>query len=136
MPQVPLNPHEEALVTAFVAKQRRERYRHLLSHPDRRGKLLDRLNHHDDFLPAFTSSLPAGLHTAPQIADWLQSLGAPDTSYVIADDADLDGKTLSTDRAVDAAWSCSFAVIISCLPGKLALFKPEAPESWLVLRRP
>ena len=136
MPQVPLNPHEEALVTAFVAKQRRERYRHLLSQPDRRGKLLDRLNHHTDFLPAFSSSLPAGLHTVPQIADWLKNLGAPHTSYVIADDADLDGKTLPTDRAVDAAWSCSFAVIISCIPGKLALYKPEAPEPCLVLRRP
>ena len=136
MPQGLLNPHEEALVAAFVAKERRERYRHLLSHPDRRGKLLDRLNHNDDFIPALTSSLPAGLHTAKQISDWLHGLGAPDTSYVIADDADLDGKTLSTDRAVDDAWSCSFAVIISCLPGKLALYKAEAPEPWVVLRRP
>jgi hypothetical protein len=135
MPQVPLDPHEEALIMAFVAKPRRERYRHFLSHPDRRGKLLDHLNHHDDFIPTFTSSLPAGVHTANQIVEFLQSLGAPGTSYVVADDADLDGQTLSTARAVDAAWSSSFAVIISCIPGKLALYKPEAPEPWLVLRR-
>ena len=58
-------------------------------------------NEHDH--AAFSSSLPAGLHTAPQIADWLQSLGAPHTSYVIADDADLDGKTLPTDRGPEGS---------------------------------
>ena len=37
--------HESAFVQAFVLRERRERYRALLSNPKKRSVFLDRLNH-------------------------------------------------------------------------------------------
>lgn len=45
--------HEEKTIQAFILKEKRHRFRHLLASPEKRGPGLDRLNHCRDLDPRY-----------------------------------------------------------------------------------
>ena len=54
---------------------------------------------------------------------------------VIAGSNDFEGRDLPFTEALNHFVSSPFAVIVSCVPGRLAAFLAESPTSFFVLRR-
>lgn len=129
-----MNEHERAFVEAFIAPDRRERYLlHLASSKNRR-KILDRLNHHLDLRKGIASELTADLTPDSLVAE-LKRRGIPARCHIIADASDEDGQELPLEDAVSLALMHPFGVILCCVPGRLALYKPESPASLYLLER-
>ena len=128
------NEHEIGFVTTFIIRERRERYLMLLGNPKRRGKALKRLNHAQDIDFSLTRPVPSGC-VAESLAVLLENLGASETCYVIADASDMDGQTLPLREALWRASVHGFAVVLSCLPGRLCFYKPESPTPGFILEK-
>ncbi len=128
---------ELKFVHTFVAANRRERWLDGLQRPKARPKLLNRLCHLDDWVPGTGQQLElTGKRDAKLslIRDALQVRGAPLECQVVALDSDLDGKRLTLMDALDRTVGYGCAVLI-CLPNRLALHLPEAPELPVILSR-
>lgn len=69
--------HEVALVRAFIAPQRRDRYLNLLASKRGRGKLRRALAHLRDLDARFAQELRPDQHTPATIAAVLRAKGAP-----------------------------------------------------------
>lgn len=128
-----MNEHEHAFVTAFIVAERRERYLTLLSNPKRRAKILNRLNHHLDFNRSLATEL--GYGSPDSLAEFLEAKGAKATCYVIADNRKLDGQELPLAEACWHAFTDGFGIVLSCVPGQLAFYRPEAPGPGFILER-
>ena len=126
--------HSSALVRAFIAPERRERYLGLLASPRGREKLRRALAHLRDLDPRCTHELPKGVHTPAEIEVLLRSKGAPPECVLLAEDAALDGCRLPLADALDAVIGRGMGTLISCLPGRLAFYEGEGPgERYLLL---
>lgn len=132
----PLVDVEPDFVTAFVAKPHRERWTSGLADPRLRVKLLERLWHRDDWDERFAMRL----HCSGKRPEWLRQVvqelkdrGAPDTAYVLAVDADLDGTVMPLVEAVDRFSDNGGAVVI-CVPSKLAIHFQEIGLPLLLTR--
>ena len=125
--------HETAFVSAFVVPEKRARYLEFLAKPKRRRELLDRLNHFFDFVPQFATV--TGSRSAAELEHFLRAKGAGDTAHIIADSSDLDGLDLELGKALDGALSHPFGSVVSCIPGRLAFYKQEAPGEAFILER-
>lgn len=130
-----MDAHESGFIKSFVIPRKQEKYLQLLSNAKVRKKLLDRFNHCQDLDFAHASVIPPELATQHDLISYLQKKGAPQTVHVIADESELDGQKLSLEAALAFATSHDFAVVISCLPGKLAFFKPESPSDIYLFQR-
>jgi hypothetical protein len=115
--------HEEAFVSVFVVPEKRARYLEFLRKPKRRWEMLNRLNHFFDFIPHLAT--PAVRNA--NLADELRRRGAGDTAYVIGGSDGFDGRELTLDEAVMEAMTACNGVVISCVPGRLALYLQEFP---------
>ena len=118
--------HESAFVDAFVVRERRDRYRTQLASQRKRGKFLDRLNHRflDDIDQRFVALTPG--HAIP---------GPSAQCYVIASEDGYDA-TLVSVSDVDAMFAeAMFGLLVSYIPGKLAVYKDEAPADVVWLSR-
>lgn len=128
-----MEEQERAFVEAFIAPARRERYLlHLASSKNRR-KVLDRLNHQLDLRSGVAVELPASLTSAWLVAE-LERCGASEMCHVIADSSEHDGRKLSLVEAVDVLLMHPFGVVLCCVMGKLACYKPESPGPIFLLR--
>lgn len=127
-----MDEQERAFVEAFIDPRRRDRYRLLLAAPEHRHKILDRLNHQLDLRAGIATELPAGLAGAGLVAE-LERHGAPATCHVIADSSDCDGREMALAAAVSFATAHFFGVVLCCLPGRLAFYKPESPAPTFLL---
>ena len=69
---------------------------------------------------------------------WLRRLGAPASAYVIASDVpELDDTFRDLEQLVGTElYGCGHGTIVSCVPGKLALFRTAWPHEHLVVHRP
>ena len=117
-----LHPFEEATLRAFVASSKRDRLLTLLGSPKRRRKVLDALNHFDDW----DERVALPVNSSEDVLALLRRAGAPPECYVISDDDELDGRSMPLDEAVRACEEFDFASILCCIPGKLAFFYDEA----------
>jgi hypothetical protein len=126
-----LNPIEAAVVDAFIAPEKRDRWRTKLMNSKKRRKFLDRLNHHNDFDNRYTTAVG---HDA-DFAALLREHGAPERCHVVSDVADLDGRTLPLDDAINQMMHCGFGTVICCIPGELAFYYGELGETCLLLHR-
>jgi hypothetical protein len=63
-------------------------------------------------------------------------MGAGSSCYVIADASEMDGQDVPLEQAVWKARGHSFAVVVSCLPGRLCYYKPESPTPGFILKGP
>jgi hypothetical protein len=127
-----MHPHEEATIRAFIAAPRRARWLESLASPKQRTKVLDRLNHCQDFDARYASPLESN---ADVIAT-LTARGAPATCYVVSDSPDIDGRELPLADALTQAEIGGWGTIICCVPGQLGYFYGECGERRLLLERP
>jgi hypothetical protein len=115
--------HEEAFVSVFVVPEKRTRYLEFLRKPKRRAEILDRLSHFFDFVPQLAT--PVARDSA--LAALLRKRGAGETAHVIGGRDGLDGRDMPLEDAIDAAMTDPSGVVVSCIPGRLALCMQEFP---------
>jgi hypothetical protein len=133
--------HEEAIIRAFVIRERQERFIYLLENPKRRQKFTRELGHFRWFDARFAAPLPWKVD--PALSLWgrhqqgidniwrlLKAKGAGQFCWVISGNAKLDGQELELKSALE---SRSEGTILSCIPGRLAYFEGE-DESLLLSR--
>ena len=118
--------HSSALIRAFIARERRERYLALLASPRGRDKLRRRLAHLHDLDPRCCRELPKGVHSAQEIGGYLKAKGAPTECVLLAEDSELDGQRLPLGKALEAVLGRGMGAFISCLPGRLAFYEGES----------
>ena len=128
---------EEAFIGAFIVPERRERYRLLLASPRQRRKVLDRLNHRLDFIPSLAWQIPGGSHSLEGVVRLLNERGVKDSDavYIFSDVGDLDCQCLPMLQAVEKALLAEWGSVVCCTPGRLAYYRPEAPESGYILEK-
>ena len=117
--------HAEALIRAFVAPGRRERYLGLLASGRGRAKLRAALAHFRDFDARVVRPVPPAEQTAAGVAALLRARGAPAECVLLAEDAALDGRRLPLDDALAAVVGRGLGAFVSCLPGRLAYYDGE-----------
>lgn len=75
--------------------------------------------------------------SARDVEELLRADGAPASCYVLSEDSDIDGRMLDLHDALSNIVFTDYAGVISCIPGKLALFSDEAPGGqWLLRKNP
>ncbi|HEX7862034.1 MAG TPA: hypothetical protein VF773_17000 [Verrucomicrobiae bacterium] len=133
MKREPAMNHETELISSFVVPEKRARYLELLAKPKRRREILDRLNHCFDIMPQFATT--SNWRLASELERLLRAKGAGDIAHVIADNSELDGLDLPLFEALDGVLSHQFGSVVSCIPGRLAFYKKEAPGDAFILER-
>ena len=121
-----MKPIEEAFVTNFIQKSRRERASFELSSESRRGRFLNRLCH--DFVGVFDARylrpLPDG-EDSVSLRKLLEKRGAKKTCHVISCNDTVDGKELPLGDAIQAVMGYGLPSILICVPDSLAYFEAE-----------
>lgn len=115
--------HEAAFIAAFVIPDKRSRYADFLPNPKRRGEILNRLNHFFDFIPECATQIPRA--SSSELAGVLRARGAGRLGYIIG--GGPDGCELPLEEAVESSLASGWGTIISCIPGRLALYLKEFP---------
>ena len=128
---------ENQFVDAFILSERRDRYKLLLASDKSRRAFLDRLNHSLDFIPSLASQIPSSQHSAEGVAKLLRQRRMRDTDivYVFSDVRDLDGQFLPLHDALQNVMDAGFGSVASCVAGRLAYYRPEAPASGYILEK-
>jgi hypothetical protein len=125
--------HEQGLAV-FVAPHHRPRFVAALGDSKLRRKLRRKLAHFDWLDSRYTQLVPT-----PEPAALVQTLraeGAAETCVLVAGDDDLDGRELPLEEALRRVLHDDDGALISCVPGRLAVFSDEAPNrTTAILRR-
>ena len=109
---------------AFIVQDKRSRYLEFLPNPKRRGEILNRWNHFFDFIPERATQIPRT--SASELADVLRRRGAGRVGYLMGDGSG-DGCEVPLEDAIECALASGWGAIVSCIPGKLALYLQEFP---------
>jgi hypothetical protein len=128
--------HEEAFAKAFLPSEKRARFIQLLAQPKRRPEGLAQLNRHLPYLPAFATVVPGEQDFPEELVKLLAAKGAGPTCHVIVDGLKADGRELPIREALLMICMHRSGAILSCLPGRLAYYKPESPAPGVILERP
>jgi hypothetical protein len=115
--------HEQAFVSVFVVREKRARYAEFLPKPKRRVTITNRFCHFFDFIPNLAKQIPRDSDLAGQ----LRKRGAGDIAHVIGGRHGLDGRDMPLEEAINEAMIDPSGVLISCIPGRLALYMQEFP---------
>ncbi len=121
--------HEAAFIQAFVRRDLRNRYRTLLSNPKKRGKITNRFCHEFDFV----RHLAEQIERVPNCSNLLKECGAGPSAVLIGGTNEIDGREFTLEAAVERAMGYGGGVIVSCIPGRLALLIQEFPPGDLFL---
>jgi hypothetical protein len=121
--------HEEAVIHAFVRREKRDRFLGFLATAKNRRKFTTSLAHFRWFDPRFAS--PA--QGIENVEGLLRSKGAGQTCWVISEDSTIDGKELELGAALEYVDGRQMGTILSCIPGRLAYFEGE--DEALILAR-
>jgi hypothetical protein len=129
--------HEDGLAQ-FVVGNWRTRFRESLTSPKRRDKLRSQLPHFSHLDPRFATNVPASEQRAASLATRLRSKGAGDRCHLFSESSRLDGREISLHDALTdlVDGGSAEATFISCVPGRLAYFRDEEPESRYLLEHP
>jgi len=115
---------ERLFIDTFIIRVKRDRYNSLMSNPQKRQKLLDRMNHNLDF--DYSLAKQVECYDLEKIEAKLISLGAtPENCYFISDSCELDQTTVSLKEGLKQAADFYFASILDCVAGKLAIYWDE-----------
>jgi hypothetical protein len=128
--------HEQAMIKAFVSRDKHERFLTFLSKAKSRKKLTQELAHFRWFDPRFATGIPWKVD--PKLGLWqrhvqgienvhrlLKSKGAGKTCWALSADAALDGKELELESVLERVFDSDTGTILSCIPGRLGLFSGE-----------
>jgi hypothetical protein len=129
--------HERGLAL-FIVGEWRARFRESLAPAKRRNKLRSQLPHFRHLDSRFATVVPTSEQTAERLGPRLRSKGAGDRCYLLSEDVDLDGRQMSLDDALlkVVGENAQLATFISCVPGRLAYFHDEEPDSRYLLEHP
>jgi hypothetical protein len=129
--------HERGLAL-FIVGDWRSRFRESLAPGKRRNKLRSQLPHFSHLDPRFATQVPKGQQRGATLVSLLRAKGAGETCYLLSEDNDLDGREISLREALNKVVDddSHLATFISCLPGRLAYFHGEEPESRYLLEHP
>ncbi len=127
--------HEAAFAKAFLASEKRARFVQFLADPKRRKEMLDRLNHDLPYMPGFATGVPSHQDYPDELEKLLKAKGAGPTCQVIADGLKADGRELPLREALNLICMHERGAILSCLPGRLAYYKPESPGQGILFER-
>ncbi|HTX35959.1 MAG TPA: hypothetical protein VME43_13100 [Bryobacteraceae bacterium] len=117
--------NELALISAFVTRSKRDRYREFLSSPKLRRKFTSRLAHFADFDPKYRLPIPSNKLFANNIAAELQKRHSPKVVFVISEDPTLDQQEIPLLDALDRVVGRGMGAVLSCIPGRLAFVETE-----------
>ena len=131
-----LAPQEEALVRAFIVRERRDRFLELLPNPKKRRKFTDSLAHPN---PAWfdlrcVKTIPPAQSDAESIAKLLRDKGAGATCWAISEDQRFDGREVELQPVLKEVVGYGMGVILCCVPGRLAFVESE--DGRFILERP
>jgi hypothetical protein len=112
-------------ISAFVIKQKRDRYVEKLSSEKKRREFVKSLAHFADFDPRFIVSIAPSLQHAPSIESLLRAKGAPETCLAISEMKEIDSKFIPLADALKRTIGYQMGTILCCLPGRLAFFESE-----------
>lgn len=132
----PTQEHEAAFAKAFLPSEKRARFIQQLADPRRRKEMLDQLNHRLTYQEAHATRLPGELDFPEPLERLLRAKGAGDTCHVTADGLKADGRLLPLGEALHLVCMHEFGAILSCIPGRLAYYKPESPAPGILFERP
>ena len=124
---------ENSLVTAFVIPRKRDRYRALLTSGKGRDKLRLGLAHFADWDSRFASQIRVS--SSAEIYRILRGMGAPSDGYVLSENGRIDGKRMELLDALTLSIGRGMGTVISCVPGRLALYEAEGPGVRYLLKR-
>jgi len=127
--------HEEAFVKAFLLSEKRARWAQYLGNAKRRKEVLHQLNHNLPYAPALATEVPGQQDFPGELERLLKEKGAGPTCHVIVDGLKIDGRELPLSEALHAICLNPFGAVLSCIPGRLAYYKPESPGPGIILER-
>lgn len=116
---------EQALIAAFVKRNKRDRYREILSNPRLRHKFTNQLAHFTDFDPKFRLPIPSNKLFVENITIELKKRHSPNIVFAISEDPALDQKELPLVEALKQVVGRGMGTVLSCIPGRLAFVETE-----------
>jgi hypothetical protein len=129
-----MNAHEEQFARCFIVVEKQARYLALLESKRGRDKVLNGFNHCRDLDPRFAKEIPSTQHSPESIELLLRAKGAPDSCYVVSDNAEIDGRVMPLADALQETVGIGAGTLISCIPGKLAFFEFEIYDRFILER--
>jgi hypothetical protein len=128
--------HEAAFAKAFITSEKRARFIQFLADPRQRKEMLERLSHDLPCMPGFTTVVPGQQDFPSELEKLLKAKGAGPTCHVIAEGLKADGRELPLREALNLVCLNATGAILSCIPGRLAYYKPQSPGAGILLERP
>ena len=125
--------HESLFVKAFIQREKWARYLKLLPDRGRRKEVLVHLNRKWDYRPEFATEVPNDQDYPEALERLLIHRGAPPTCHVMVSGLPQDGRDLPLRAALDLACLHKYGSLLSCIPGRLAYYRPEAPGPGVIL---
>jgi hypothetical protein len=117
--------NELAVISGFVTRSKRDRYREFLSSPKLRHKFTSRLAHFADFDPKYRVPIPSNQLFVNNIALELQKRHSPSIVFAISEDPALDQHEIALADALPQIVGRGMGTILSCIPGRLAFVETE-----------
>jgi hypothetical protein len=117
--------NEQLLITSFVRRNKRDRYREILSNPRLRHEFTSRLAHFTDFDPKYRLPFRSDKLFVGNIAVELQKRHSPKVVYALSEDPLLDEKELPLVEALHRIVGRGMGTVLSCIPGRLAFVETE-----------
>jgi hypothetical protein len=117
--------NQQALLAAFVKRNKRDRYREILSNPRLRHKFTQQLAHFADFDPKYRLPIPSNKLFVDNIAFELQKRHSPSIVFAISEDPALDEKEVPLMEALKQIVGRGMGTVLSCIPGRLAFVETE-----------
>ncbi len=134
--QEPAPGHEEAFGKAFILSEKRARFIQHLADPRRRKEILVHLDRALPYLPARATVVPGAQDYPEELERLLLARGAGPLCHLISAGLKADGRELPLRQALDLICLHGSGSILSCLPGRLAYYRPAAPGAGILLERP
>lgn len=127
---------EKRFVDAFVVNIRRPRYKTCLPMENDRWKVLDRLNHCNDFDPKLMTELKGGETQPDRLEEILVDMGASGDCWLMSASDALDGRHCPISEGASLVAGADNGTVMICPPRPVALYRPEASEMALYLLKP
>ena len=122
------------MIAAFVKRNKRDRYREIVSDSRLRHKFTGQLAHFKDFDPQYRVPIPTNKLFVSSIARELEKRHSPKIVFAISEDPALDQKEFHLIQALEQIVGCGMGTVLSCIPGRLAFVETE-DERFILERR-
>jgi hypothetical protein len=125
--------HEAAFARAFITSEKRARFLQYLGDPRRRPEMLERLSRHLPCLPECATEVPSEQDFPSALEKLLRARGAGPTCHVMAQGLKADRRELPLREALNQVCLHAPGGILSCVPGRLAYYRPHSPAPGMLL---